>query len=67
MSGSGDFGLDASPIEAFTKNGGSERLYLRRGEVVTLTFKGLYYARRAVVEKVVNCDSYLVRICVLDV
>jgi hypothetical protein len=67
MSASADLGLDASPIEAFTKNGGSGRLVLRKGVVVALTLEGLYYTGRAVVERVVNRDPYLVRVHVLDV
>ena len=49
------------------KNGNSGRLTLRKGEVVALTLEGFYYAGRAVVERVVSRDPYLVRVLVLDV
>jgi len=67
MSAFGDSGLDRSLIEAFTKNGGFKRVNVRRGEMVALTLEGLYYAGRAVIEKVVSRNPYLVRVCILDV
>jgi len=67
MSGSSDFGLDASLIEAFTKNGGFGRLYLKTGEVIVLTLEGLYYTGRTVIEKVMNRNPYLVHVRVLHV
>ena len=42
-------------------------MIVRKGEVVALTLEGLYYAGRAVIEKVECKDPYLVRVRVLDV
>ena len=67
MSASADSGLDPTPIEAFTRNGGSGRLRIRNGVIVALTLEGFYYAGRAVIERVVSLDPYLVRVHVLDV
>ena len=57
MSASSNMGLDATAIEAFTKNRGFGRLKLRTSVVVTLTLEGFYYAGRVVVERVMTPRS----------
>lgn len=59
--------LDTKPIDSFTKNGSSRQWKLGKGVVVTLTHTSLYYARQAVVNRVISRHPFLLNVRVLKV
>ena len=59
-------GMDTSLVEAFTRNGPSERWTISRGRIVAVTLAGLYFAGRGRVVAVTCRDPILVCIILLE-
>ena len=59
-------GMDTSSVEAFTKNGPSERWTITRGRIVAVTLARLYFAGRGRVVAVTCRDPILVHIVLLE-
>ena len=61
------FPMEVEPIQTFLRNGRSGRWKVKKGVVVALTHSGLYYAGRAVIQRVVEFDPIVVVVKVIEV
>ena len=59
--------LDTKPISLFSKNDGLGSWKLGKGGVSALTHAELYYLGRAVINRVVSQDPFMINVRVLDV